>query len=362
MHATQVYKRIQQRVGERGHRIDQRAAGAGDFESLREGGECTHLIYSLDLCRAVLEDAALFAPAPIAEAVERIGQRFGIDVAALNVFLSGNPMQTGCPRHADLRRRFLSAYGAAMKASAARFRPAAEETFARLREVAPTSLVGQVAAPCVDAALRCVLESEGVPASAYDAAAGDAGPILEYLHHPRKLAHKSAQAAAFLAVLPDRLRAEGRSEILLSYVLQGRDPMVGGIAAFLHDFVACDRAGREALAASASAAQMFRDASPVNYIGRVAQQAGCVGTLNVGAGDHLVLMLPWANAHALAAAGRGVAFGAGAHVCAGQALAVAIGDAFLDALRAHHAAVDWSALQPDMVVPAVFRQYREDAA
>lgn len=362
MHATQVYKRIQQRVGERGHRIDDRMADAGDYESLRDGAECTHLVYSHEICRAVLEDAERFVPAPIAAAVERIGQRFGIDMGALNRFLSGNPMQAGCPRHAALRRRFLTVYAAAMKATAGRFRPAAEETFVRLKRAAPTSLVGEVAAPYVDAALRRVLESEGVPAGAYDVAAGDAGPILEYLHHPRKLAHKSAQAAAFLEALPDRLRADDWPPILLSYVLQGRDPMVGGITAFLHDFIACDGPEREALAAAASATQMFRDASPVNYIGRVAQQAGHIGALEVAAGDHLVLMLPWANAHALAAAGRGVAFGGGAHVCAGQALAVAIGDAFLDALRTHHAAVDWSALQPDTVVPAVFRQYREGAA
>jgi cytochrome P450 len=72
-------------------------------------------------------------------------------------------------------------------------------------------------------------------------------------------------------------------------------------------------------------------------------------------------MLPWAGHCGPAGAKDSLAFGGGAHVCAGQALAMSIGDAFVTALRMLHDEIDWQSKKSETMVAGVFRQYRSGA-
>jgi cytochrome P450 len=103
---------------------------------------------------------------------------------------------------------------------------------------------------------------------------------------------------------------------------------------------------------------MYWRTSPVNYIGRIATGACSVGGIAIQPEDQIVLVLPWAKQEGHAQAKNSLAFGAGAHMCAGQALALAIGDAWLSELKTQRTRIRWAEIKPDRPVTAVFRQYR----
>ena len=224
----------------------------------------------------------------------------------------------------------------------------------------PTALARDVIAPGVDAILQILLSDDDIAVEWIERIGGGAA-MLEYLHHPRKLAAKSAQLQAFLDDFASRCGESAsdpvREAIISSYVLQGREPIVGAIGAFLHNWLSIPPEAREHQLDSIDAAQLFAHTAPVNYIGRNARVDTHVAGHHIVAGDHLLLMLPWINGDAIARGQRTMAFGAGAHACAGQALALALTDAFLDGLRDNHSRIDWSAVECEPPVAGVFKQY-----
>ena len=56
---------------------------------------------------------------------------------------------------------------------------------------------------------------------------------------------------------------------------------------------------------------------------------------------------------------RGMAFGSGAHVCAGQAMSIDIGNCWLDELRRVHREIHWARLPKLKPIPSVFLKFEE---
>jgi cytochrome P450 len=351
---TLIYKKLTQSTSSRADlATDQKAGQRATFETFRDSTECTHLVGSMSACKAVLSDDENFAPSPIAEAVRTIGERFGLDVGAAYGFLSENPMQLSGDEHSSRRKQHLSHYASTLKRMSGAFQRTADKHLAAAVENPPHSIVEGIVEPYVDDLLQQVVSAFGVSPEAYRQVCRGNNILLEHVHHPRKLSEKSRQISAFPA------HGQAQDKILLSYILQGRDPMIGGITAFLRSICDMPTSERSAALARTSAAGLFRLTSPVNYIGRIARRAITIEGIEIAPGDQLLLLLPSANGDPSAATdNRGVAFGAGHHTCAGQALALSITDTLLAALRSRHNDIDWSTFQPDTPVAAVFRHYK----
>lgn len=350
---TLIYRKLNHFASMRGDLASSSAhLGLSPIETLRSEGECVHLVSSMGACKTILSDDASFAPAPIAEAVRIIGERFGLEVREAYEFLRENPMQLTDDAHQARRRQHLGHYATMLKNSTATFRQIADACFDVLAGNPPRSLVRDVVEPFVDGALGHIATQNGIVPTRFLSVCQDNHVLLEHVHHPRKLERKSRQIAAFNSA------DAPQDNILLSYALQGRDPMIGGITAFLHHLFQQPPADRADVLDKMTASTLYRITSPVNYIGRIARCAVTVDGVEISPGDQILLLLPAANGDPAATTDqRGVAFGAGGHTCAGQALALSITDAFLGALRNRFADVDWSGLQTDLPIPAVFRQY-----
>ena len=104
--------------------------------------------------------------------------------------------------------------------------------------------------------------------------------------------------------------------------------------------------------------ELFWRTAPVNYIGRTATEDLELPGTFITAGDQLILMLPWASHARDTSLKDSLAFGAGSHICGGQALALSIADAWLAALKCRRRDIDWGSHVKEPVIPAVFRQYR----
>lgn len=351
---AQIYKKLNRHAEARSDLVTGLPApGTQSIETFRDKSECLHLVGSMAACKAILSDDESFSPAPIAEAVRIIGEHFGIDVGAAHEFLRENPMQLSGQLHASRRKQYLSHYAATLKKMSASFRKIADDRLEALTECPPRSLVQDIVAPFVDDVLRQIAGTNGTTSEIYISVSRNNNILLEHVHHPRKLEQKSRQISAFNPA------DKPQDNVLLSYILQGRDPIIGGITAFLRGLCSMRTLERATTLSNISAAGMFRITSPVNYIGRVARRAISIEGVDITPGDQVLLLLPNANGDPRAMTdSRGVAFGAGNHTCAGQALALSITDAFLSALRTRHDNIDWSMLQPDTPVAAVFRQYK----
>ena len=181
---------------------------------------------------------------------------------------------------------------------------------------------------------------------------GSSSCIFEYVHSPGRLRKKAEQVARLSSRLP-----AAEKEILLTYVLQGRDPLIGALNGALHNIAQLPAGERGAIIEKMHAKQLFFATSPVNYIGRVATKNTSLEGTPISAGDQMIIMLPWANADTTAKSS--VAFGSGSHACAGQALALSIATAWIEALKDYFAKIEWERVKLGSFKPAVFVQYGE---
>jgi hypothetical protein len=183
--------------------------------------------------------------------------------------------------------------------------------------------------------------------------AGSSSCIFEYIHSPGRLRKKTEQVSRLFSCLPQA----SEKEVLLTYILQGRDPLIGALNGAVHKIAQLPASERGAAIEKLNAKQFFFAASPVNYIGRVATKNTSLEGSPVSAGDQIIIMLPWANADTTATSS--VAFGSGPHTCAGQALALSIATAWIEALKAYFAKIEWERVKLRSFKPAVFVQYGE---
>lgn len=367
MQTLNIYQHLMRLVRNRGHDASLGPENPQELNrSFLDETPHVHVICTREGCRSILQDAS-FAQPKIAEAVAEIGRHLGVEVRAIGEFLRYNPIQLDGERHRARRRLFLNEYNGKRQDLAHAFKEMAQAHFARWRTPAAPDAATALTEPYVDHALRAVLESYDASAAAqYDSARGDGYAVFEYVHPPARLAEKSRQAEDFLAGLahagdsPAAVREHGL--FMLSYVLQGRDPLAGGLAAYVHGLLDLDEAERIARIDTTTAKTLFWRSAPVNYIGRVATRTRMVDGIEIAPGDHVLLMLPWASHDGACSAKDSLAFGGGSHICAGQALALTIAEAWLEGLRKHHRHIDWSGLKPGCARPLVFRQYRNPSS
>lgn len=368
MHAFRVHAAVLRRLRLRSHTIaDLAPSDAVAIETIRDADGCTHLVASAEACAAILGDAA-FEPADIDLAVSTVGRSFGTDVSGLGSFLQHTPMLARGAEHKTRRHRFLQHHHQMRSRHAAFIQGHAERLFADLEPVPTGNLSDRLVVPYVDGVLRRIFDSEIADGGAhFDRLCAGPSTILELLHHPRTLGDTSRRVAEFLAAVdltsPSGCPADAAAapHVLLAYVLMGRDPLIGALSAFVHDLVLTARSPTQRAnhLGGMSANRLFQLTAPVNYIGRQVAALREIDGVVMQAGDRVLLMPPFANVQiGLEGSAVGLAFGQGPHVCAGSALALTIGEAYLSALRLRADHVDWSALVPDTLMPGVFLRYQ----
>lgn len=127
----------------------------------------------------------------------------------------------------------------------------------------------------------------------------------------------------------------------------------------MHSLLEINDADRFGYICQTTPKELFWHSSPVSYIGRVATKLKIVDGITIKPGDYVLLMLPWASHDKDCTSKDSMAFGNGSHVCAGQALALTIAEAWLSALKEYYQCIDWDGIKPSTVVPAVFRLYKD---
>jgi len=361
MHTVRVFHRLMTLARARGDKVGTLAAPAGSgIETVADGALRTHLVYDRRGCTQVLADPA-FVPTALAASVAAAGAQFDMDVSGVADFLQFNPLLKSGQDHQARRKQFLNHHNGMRKRFGAAFEQLAEQHFADHPDPREAGLGRALVEPYVDAAMGVILQDvDPAGPRLHDAVKGHAAAVFEYLQHPRQLQKKAAEVSGYLEHLSTRegetpqMRRE-RGLLMLAYSLQGRDPLVGGMSAFLHSLLGLEGSERGARIERAEAREMFRMTSPVNYITRRATQPRDIAGTSIRPDEIVILMLPWSNSGAEGEAS--LAFGHGAHVCAGQALALSIAEAWLKGLRRHASRLPWDGLAPDAVVPAVFRSY-----
>lgn len=336
--------------------------GVDPIKTFPGSGFSIHILAGHDVCQRVLSDATFIQPR-IADAIKNVMGSHTSALAALDVFLRNNPIQLDGARHKSARRFFLQEYRDALRTVVDCLPPLADRAFSNFIARGSRRVTQDLATPYVDSALGSILSAHynlNIDASAWS---GDSSSIFEFFHAPKRLQAKGLQTSEILkaaAASPSVAAGDERTSVLLSYVLQGRDPLLGAFGAFMHRLSEVDDGKRAQAITQMTCRELFWKSSPVNYIGRTATQEVDLSGVTVKSGDQLILMLPWANHSTERAPDNSLAFGTGPHICGGQALALSIADAWLDALRHRYGEIDWRSIRRGKVVPAVFRIYRDE--
>lgn len=357
MHSLRLIERLTELTDGRPDWMHGTSPPACASETIDGDGHRTHLLYSGALCQRVLADGQNFAVSPLAANVRKLGERLGLAVENSAAFLEDNPIQLSGDAHSARRREFLRAYSLTLRRLAPTLEEIAHEHFAQLCLQPPQRLSQDVVEPYIDSVVRrAIAATDGHFGPAYRALTDDTATLFEPIHHPRRIQRKSREIGDFLGT--DRTTPETTPEdnIRLSYVLQGREPMVSALTGYLKCVLRSNETERMRLLSGIPTTELFRLAAPVNYISRLASSDVQLGELRIARGDSVILMLPWASA-GTGGGNRSMAFGSGNHSCAGQALALAITTPFLIALREIFARIDWTRLANVAAVPGVFRHY-----
>lgn len=321
-----------------------------------------HILAGHGVCQRVLSDATFIQPS-IADAIKNVMGNHTSALAALDIFLRSNPIQLDGARHKSARRFFLQEYRDALRAVGDCLPSLADQAFSNFIARGSRRVTQDLATPYVDSVLGSILSTHynlSIDASAWS---GDSSSIFEFFHAPKRLQAKGFQISEILktaAAGPSVSADDERTPVLLSYLLQGRDPLLGAFGAFMHRLTEIGDGERAQAVAQMTCRELFWRSSPVNYIGRTATRDVEISNVMIKSGDQLILMLPWANHSNERSPDNSLAFGTGPHICGGQALALSIADAWLDALRYRYGEIDWHSITPGKVVPAVFRMYRDE--
>ncbi len=362
MQSLEVYKYITSLAHHRPHCLSADASAPAPIRSFAGADFTIHVLTSRPQCEQVLADATFIQP-NIADAIEAVLQDHEPELQPLQLFIRNNPIQLDGERHRAARHRFVRDYKAAQQAIEHWLPQLAEQVFRYFIATGSSSVSQNLASRYVDDVIARILSAQYSAHIAADAWSGSASCIFEFFHAPKRLLDKGRQMAAMLQQLPKHsdVIPSDSMPILLTFLLQGRDPLIGALSGIMLKLADLTDAERRKLIATLNAREMFWQTSPVNYIGRTATRGVALAEIVVRQNDQLILMLPWAGHCVPAGAKDSLAFGGGAHVCAGQALAISIGDAFVTALRMLHDEIDWRSEKSETVVAGVFRQYRSGA-
>ncbi len=318
-----------------------------------------HVLTGHAECQQVLTDTTFVQP-KIADAIKSVIGEHAAELGALDLFLKNNPVQMDGLAHRTTRQKFLQEYKAAQRATEPSLYALADGSFSNFIKNGSTAITKEIASRYVDDVISLILSKTygaNLDATAW---AGKSSPIFEFFHAPKRLKEKGRQISELLKTL-DRdpaATADQRLPVLLSYLLQGRDPLIGALAAYMHWLSEITEGERAESVAQMTSRELFWRASPVNYTGRIATRNVALPNVSIKQGDQLILVLPWANHCKESSSKNSMAFGAGSHICGGQALALSIADAWLAALRSRLPDIDWGAHKKETVIPAVFRQYK----
>ena len=363
MQSFDVYKYVNTLSRTRGDDLSQGHQPTANLNKTFKGDKIhIHVFVSHSECLQILRDRNFIQP-KLAEAIAAIFCSIGSEVKAIENFLDSNPISRDGHRHIAARQSFINDFRSAQRGVSGSLPIISERAFESFIERKNSSITADLIEPYVDTVIEAILRDRNIFAQiTRDSWSGYSSCIFEYVHSPTKLKKKDAQVSCIADQLGLELASGVEDEtdaklVQLSYILQGRDPLIGGLSAYMHSLISMNEDQRSLSIASINARELFWRTSPVNYIGRTATKPATVGNIHIQVGDHVVLMLPWANHETTAMPENSLAFGAGAHVCAGQALALAIGGAWINGLKSHHTRLHWQEIRPDRSTPAVFRQY-----
>jgi hypothetical protein len=304
---------------------------------------------------SLLKDSAL-VPVDLGALIEFRARQHGFDPTPLLGFIAGNPITLSGAPHRDARARYHDHHQSTRRRLRATLPVMAQRHFQSVIDTQPAgSAAGHLVEPFIDRVMSSIFEAEHPDLEPlYWPIASRREQIFAFLHHPARL-----------AALSDVLRSafdEGGARIgkdqfalLLTYVLQGRDPLSGALGALTWTLV--DRApeARQRLLQDLDAVRIFEQVPPVNYVVRVATSPMRLPDgLAVREGDLIVLMLGWAGESRESASTEHLAFGSGRHVCAGRLLAIDIAEHWLAGLRAAHHRIDWTRLERDRPAGSAF--------
>lgn len=357
MISLDVYKFINELIGSRPNVLEPSEETSQYSAKTFHGSSFNiHVVSSFLECRAILRDPAFRQP-DISAAIGAV-TRNDPDVSnTLRYFLSSNPIAMKGLPHKQARHQFLSHYNASRNLLEQSINRLASNSFEEFILDPSLGITKGLVEKYVDSAIEKALNltpGREIPAPA--TCGPHSSEIFEYIHSPRKLRIKAKQVGDFLNGLPP---STNEAPILLSYILQGRGPMIGAMSGYMHHLVRQKPIDREAELKTINARELFWRTCPVNYIGRVATRSGTIGETRFTAGDQFVLMLPWASHDPGANEKESLAFGGGLHVCAGQALALSIAGGWLQELKISHDRVPWRDIQPDTPAACVFQQYSQ---
>lgn len=328
------------------------------IRTFSDEGARTHVVFGYDECRFILTHDG-FAQPRITDAIDAV---MGMPQECLinERFLRPNPINLDGTTHRRTRRRFIQSFNKAFNAVKPDLPEHARRSMAELAAVSPPDDHSRAIPDFIDSVLTRVLSAYGVENPSKSHWQSGSSSIFDYFHSRTRLKRKESEISGFVSSISRESGAVCDSDlpIILSYLLQGRDPLIGSLSAYLNALANQGASERVQCIRETTARDLIWRTSPVNYIGRTAEANASVGDTEILRGDKLLLMLPWARAASCTGPSPSLAFGGGAHTCAGQAISLEITAHWLSALRSWHDRINWDALAPLKPVPGVFRQYK----
>lgn len=357
MISLDAYKFINMAIAARPPIITDKIQDGSEEHAVFAGGnERIIVIRNERLCRAVLTSHAFHQPR-IAGAIAQVLKSEEASISIIEHFLNQNPMQKDGKEHSRPRQTFMAALTEAEAAVAPLLSDLAQQIFA-MASANPEKVTLQVlAGDYVDGAIALIIRHHLGEDLRRDTWSGSASSIMEFFHSRSQLKEKEIQVKNLVREIA-RAGKEDITPLLLSYVLQGRDPLIGTLSAFslwLSSLPADERASQ---IRSLGPRQMFARSAPVNYISRIAVAGTKIGDIEFLPGDQIILMLPWTVDDAATKSGRSLVFGAGKHICAGQALSLQLASHWITAVQSAHENINWGNLPKLEILPSVFLQFK----
>ncbi|WP_231373036.1 hypothetical protein [Thioalkalivibrio sp. AKL10] len=331
-------------------------------EVIEHHGERLHLVADPALTRELLSNAPL-CPFSQAAGLEGMCDHFGLNGSLVGEFFRRSPIFLEGDFHREARKHFSRLARVAKEVLRPELDDLVEVHFrATCRADRGMGLATVGAVQFVDRVLFRLFELL-LPGSEkhYPELAAHPQSLFELVHHPRRLGDTLDAMAVLLQAYHEDSEARERAWMLMSFVLMGRDPLVGGMADFLHLWRAQPETERAEWLAGMQARDVFRYTRPVNLISRVATGRLNEAELDVHPGELVVFMLMARDrAGSTCPVPRDdLAFGHGPHFCVGMPLSLEITQAWMGGLERWDKEIPWDNFRTEQPVPSVFRRYRE---